>query len=326
MAFCTNCGRELIPGQKCICQQEGAEQAGQQTEVQQAAAQQAAAQQAAAQQAAAQQASTQQEAAQQAAAQMAAYQQMASQQIEKVNVNVQGYFKVFCEVLSKPKSFGGKLVEEANLVKAFVFIVVQAILSGIFVTMKFGKINSAMESYVALISSDSSDVAKLNMYKFPLFKDFIITVVASVALSCVLAVVLWAMISVFKGKASFANTINASAVSCIGKTPIILLAIIVSFVSVSISIIIFMLSALVGLCYYCVVATAGTGVSEDKNAVIAFVIAFAAILCTYIYIRYCGELYFSSAIRTAYSQFIIELKDKIRDAGEQFGNLYSLFN
>ena len=55
--------------------------------------------------------------------------------------------------------------------------------------------------------------------------------------------------------------------------------------SKTISIIIFMLSALVGLCYYCVVATAGTGVSEDKNAVIAFVIAFAAILCTYIYIR-----------------------------------------
>ena len=239
MAFCTNCGRELIPGQKCICQQEGAEQAGQQTEVQQAAAQQAAAQQAAAQQ----------EAAQQAAAQMAAYQQIASQQIEKVNVNVQGYFKVFCEVLSKPKSFGGKLCDEANLVKAFVFIVVQAILSGIFVTMKFGKINSAMESYVALISSDSSDVAKLNMYKFPLFKDFIITVIASVALSCVLAVVLWAMISLFKGKDSFANTINASAVSCIGKTPVILLAIIVSFVSVSISIIIFMLLGIISECY-----------------------------------------------------------------------------
>lgn len=279
MAFCTNCGRELIPGQICECQQGKIEE-------------------------------------------NVTEQYVAAQQMYNVNVN--GYFKIFSEVLFKPKSFGEKFVKEANVIKAFVFIFLQAILSGIFVAMKFGKINSIMES-VVLNLKDSDDLIKLEMYKFPIFRDLIITIIASVALSCIIALVLWAMISIFRGRTTFANVINASAVSCIGKIPIILLAIIVSFLSVPISIDIYIMSAIIGICYYCMVITAGTGVNEDKNAIIAFIIALVSIICIYIYIRYFGEYYFASATHIAYSQIINDLKYYIKKNDGNYEIIYNMF-
>lgn len=313
MAFCTNCGRKLIPGQKCICQQTTDEQ----NNIQQAMNNQVENQQTVAGQQAPEQQVYQQTVNGQQAPGQQVYQQTFVNQAVNHQIqsnNIKEYFKAFCDILSNPKTFGRKLVQEANIVKAFIFICIQAILSGIFIAMQFGKVNNTLEAML-VSSSNTNAVAQFNSFKFPIAKDFFVTVIASIVLSCILALVVYGIVTVLKGKTSFAKSINAVAVRCIGKTPIILIAIVISLFSDFISTITFILSAIIGICYYCMVVTEDTGISEDKSSIIVFLTCIVYIICSYIFIRYCGKFYFSSTLLSTYNDIMKEISEGMKEIG-----------
>ena len=235
-------------------------------------------------------------------------QQMYYQQPKrKLNFDIQGMAKNYLQILLKPKSAGRAFVKEANIITAFIFIALQAICSGLFAVVFFGKINGLVKAKV--LSWDSDYLTMFDLYKFPLLKDFFITVVASVVLTCIIALVVWGMTSAFKGKTNFMETISAAAVRCVAKTPVILVALLLGLINVGFGMIFFMLSAVVGLCYSCMVVPTGVGADGDKTVFIVLVACLASLLCMFIFFRYMSVTYFSAALQTSVSKAISELQD-----------------
>lgn len=75
----------------------------------------------------------------------------------------------------------------------------------------------------------------------------------------------------------------------------------------------FMLSAIVGLCYSCMVVPTGVGADGDKTVFIVLVVCIASLLCMFIFFRYMSVNYFSSALQTSVSKAISELQNAKND-------------
>ena len=229
----------------------------------------------------------------------------------KLNFDIQAMAMNFLQILLKPKSVGRAFVKEANIITAFIFIALQAICSGLFAVIFFGKINSLAKTQVLTWNSDYLNM--FDLYKFPLFKDFFITVIASVVLTCIVALVAWGMTSAFKGKTTFIEAISAAAVRCVAKTPVILVALLLGLINIGLGMLFFMLSAIVGLCYSCMVVPTGVGADGDKTVFIVLVVCIASLLCMFIFFRYMSVNYFSSALQTSVSKAISELQNAKND-------------
>lgn len=229
----------------------------------------------------------------------------------KLNFDIQAMAMNFLQILLKPKSVGRAFVKEANIITAFIFIALQAICSGLFAVIFFGKINSLAKTQV--LTWDSDYLNMFDLYKFPLFKDFFITVIASVVLTCIVALVVWGMTSAFKGKTTFIEAISAAAVRCVAKTPVILVALLLGLINIGLGMLFFMLSAIVGLCYSCMVVPTGVGADGDKTVFIVLVACIASLLCMFIFFRYMSVNYFSSALQTSVSKAISELQNAKND-------------
>lgn len=107
MAFCTNCGRKLNPGEICICQQQKGAVNGQKAGQQIPGGQMH----------------------QPGVGQQIPYNQgMPNQQMyyqkpkPKLNFDIQAMAMNFLQILLKPKSVGRAFVKEANIITAFIFI------------------------------------------------------------------------------------------------------------------------------------------------------------------------------------------------------------
>lgn len=237
-------------------------------------------------------------------------QQMYYQQPKpQMNFDIQANAKNYLQILLKPKSVGTAFVKEANILIAFIFIAIQAICSGLYAMVFFGKINSLIKSQLIAKGADSDDLVQFNLYKFPIIKDFFIAFIASAALSCIVALVVWGMVSAFKGKTNFAEVISATAVRCIGKTPVILVAVLLGIVSVSWGIIFFLLSALVGVCYSGMVVPTGVGADGDKTVFIVLVASIVSMICIVIFYRYISINFTASALQTQITKALVELRN-----------------
>ena len=352
MAFCTNCGRKLNPGEICICQQQkgavNGQKAGQQIpggqmhqpgvgqqipggQIHQPGAGQQIPGGQMHQPGAGQQIPGGQmhqpgmgqqipggQMHQPGVGQQIPYNQgMPNQQMyyqkpkPKLNFDIQAMAMNFLQILLKPKSVGRAFVKEANIITAFIFIALQAICSGLFAVIFFGKINNLAKTQV--LTWDSDYLNMFDLYKFPLFKDFFITVIASVVLTCIVALVVWGMTSAFKGKTTFIEAISAAAVRCVAKTPVILVALLLGLINIGLGMLFFMLSAIVGLCYSCMVVPTGVGADGDKTVFIVLVACIASLLCMFIFFRYMSVNYFSSALQTSVSKAISELQNAKND-------------
>ena len=131
MAFCTNCGKELIPGQVCECQKnimqnmqvepspekvsEGEEKQEQSENGSQ---------------------NPEQKNAQQSFAD-------AKEQSAAFATNI---FKLLLDILKNPVSAGRKAVEEGNATVGIAFIVLQGIFTGLFGIMIANKVNGAINN------------------------------------------------------------------------------------------------------------------------------------------------------------------------------------
>ena len=244
--------------------------------------------------------------------QMGMGQQMYYQQPKpKSKFDIQAMAKNYLQILLKPKSVGRAFVKEANIITAFIFIALQAICSGLFAVIFFGKINSLAKTQ--MLTWDSDYLSMFDLYKFPLFKDFFITVIASVVLTCIVAIVVWGMTSAFKGKTTFIEAISAVAVRCVAKTPVILVALLLGLINIGLGMLFFMLSAIAGLCYSCMVVPTGIGADGDKTVFIVLVACIASLLCMFIFFRYMSVNYFSSALQISVSKAISELQNAKND-------------
>ncbi len=217
--FCTRCGRPLEEGEVCNCGQEAAQQeAAPQPEVaqQQAAPQPEAVQQQAApqpeavqQQAAPQfQQQTQQQAAPQfqQQAQQQGYAQN-SQQFQQTQQAVTGFlgkmFGSFLNIIKHPVTGGRDVILAGGVAVGSALMVLQGILTAIFAAIGANKAFGDMVGVVSYFSSD--DV------KIPYVKIIFLTLILSVILSFVLALLLFLGNLIMKNTVSFTQMIGAAS-------------------------------------------------------------------------------------------------------------------
>lgn len=201
--FCTKCGKPLEEGEVCSCTQEA--QAAPQQETQQQTAQQAAAPQ--------QQAGQ----AQQQAAQQAGYMPN-EQQFQQTQQAVTGFlsktFGAFLNIIKHPVAAGRDMILAGDSAPAIALIVLQGIISTIFGVVAAKKIYSFVNLFMgglgSLFGSYSDDI------DMPYVKIIFGTLLISIALSFVLAVLLLVGNLIIKNALNFKQMLAAAAIrSCV---------------------------------------------------------------------------------------------------------------
>ena len=203
--FCTRCGRPLEEGEVCNCGQEAAPQ--QQQAQQQQVAQEAAPQQQQAQQQVAPQFQQQQSGQQfQQQAQQQGYAQN-SQQFQQTQQAVTGFlgkmFASFLNIIKHPVTGGRDVILAGGVAVGIALMVLQGILTAIFAAIGANKAFGDMVGVVSYFSSD--DV------KIPYVKIIFLTLILSVILSFVLALLLFLGNLIMKNTVSFTQMIGAAS-------------------------------------------------------------------------------------------------------------------
>lgn len=304
MAFCTNCGKELIPGQVCECQKnimqnmqvepspekvsEGEEKQEQSENGSQ---------------------NPEQKNAQQSFAD-------AKEQSAAFATNI---FKLLLDILKNPVSAGRKAVEEGNATVGIAFIVLQGIFTGLFGIMIANKVNGAINNVTyklgekagnldMLFSDKYESIEKgIGLFKLSYAKCFFISAIGSIALSFVIALIVMLLIMAFRGKTNYNSMLIASGIRCVGMLPVTLLAILVSFVSAW-SILIFMLSGIMGIVFLSRTVTAGAELNEDRLPYIMFIVT-VVILVIQVLVAVKIDHYLPDIIRGVWATVTATVKD-----------------
>lgn len=168
------------------------------------------------------------------------------QQMQQAMGFVQSIFYRVLKVAKRPVTEGVHMIQEADTKSAFALIILQALFSGLFACLNCKKIGdfvfelfSTMAAAGGASLSDllgelqSSGLGSLGLgiqsgLKVPYGRILLVTVLASVALSCVLALLLWVGNMIVKNHVTYTNMISVVAIRSVVLIPITLLACIVS--------------------------------------------------------------------------------------------------
>ena len=199
-------------------------------------------------------------------------QQMAQQMAAIQNV-ASNIFVEFIDILTKPISKGYKFAEKGNVLFSVIFFVLQGLLSGLFGAECLGKCSTYISSLFSLPSFFGGSSEKIDL---PYAKAFIITVIISVAFSFLLSVCVFAVNSILKIRVSFTQSMALVAVRSVFVAPAIVVAAILFQLNVGFGIIVFMLTAVVGLVMVTVLEA--ELVPKDKKDMYSIVMSLALVI------------------------------------------------
>src|SRR5699024_3793262 len=123
----------------------------------------------------------------------------------------------------------------------------QGFMVALFTIIGFGKINSFLKKFVYGLSSLWVD--SIEIVKFTLIKVFILTIISSFVLSCALAGILYLFVKLFKGNATYKQTLCIASARSIAVIPIILIAMVAFYFKPALGILIFFLGNILGICF-----------------------------------------------------------------------------
>lgn len=221
--FCTRCGRPLQDGEICSCQMM-AGQMQQQTAGQQVPYQQ-------------QTAGQQPQYQQQTAGQQIQYQQAASGFAKKL-------VSCFLSLVKSPVTAGRQLVAEADMKIAFVLLALQGVMSGFFAMAVGKRCYSYILALTGLVDGYTSGAgtAAAGMLTMPYGRMFIVTVLLSVGLSCLMALLLWVGHMILKCNVTYPQMLSAAAIRSAVLIPSILVSILLFEINSFLGIMVFLLS------------------------------------------------------------------------------------
>ncbi len=264
--FCTKCGRPIPEGGICSCQiQAGnANKGGHSNNQQQFQNQQAAQNQQFQNQQAAQvqqfqnqQAAQNQQFQNQQAAQNRQFQsqqvyqgqpfqnqQVGGQQYkEQASAFAQNFFGKVLNLIKSPVTTGKRLILEADIKAAFLVIGFQGVFSALFAMAAAGKLSSYIQAASGLADGISSGLGNVvaGVLNMPYFRIFLVTVLFSIGMACVLALLMMGGHFALKIPVSFQQMISAAAIRSAVLIPAILLSIVIFELSTGMGIALFVL-------------------------------------------------------------------------------------
>lgn len=248
--FCTKCGKPLEEGEVCTCEQEAA------TQTQQVPFQQA-------QQQAAPQMTPEQLAQQQAVAQQQQQFQQTQQAVAGVAKRV---FGAILNVLRSPVVAGRQIILAGDVVVSLILIALQGIFTTIFGVVAAKKvcgfIGGGMYSWFG------------EELKVPYVKIIFGTLIISILLSVVLAVLLWVASLIVKNGLNFQQALSAAAVRSSVTIITTILAIILFLINASIGILLFVTGTVWGFFIIISAVPAADDKTKDKLPLALIIVFF----------------------------------------------------
>ena len=273
MAFCTQCGKELEDGEVCGCQKNFTDNV---------------------------------------------QFNLNNGQAQKIKENSKNFanniIQIFLQILKKPAEAGREFIQSGNVVFSMAFIILQGILSGIIIMMYAGKINSLLDMSLSIFSKNlkiKEATTILSQIKFQTSKVFMLALVASVIISFVITLVVWAMAALFKGSTNFSHVICIAGIKSAGTIPFMLLALLLSFISVKWGIIFYIISAVAGYIFTGCALASGAVAAADRMPYILSVTVIVSVFAYFVTTTKMGPVYFSDTVRVAYNSMANELKSNM---------------
>lgn len=182
---------------------------------------------------------------------------------DNISLLLKKILEVFKAVVKSPSTEGAKHIVSTDRNIVLGLIGAQALLSTLFAILIATRMKSLLR-IVFLVGGSS---------KAPYIKIFFVTLLGSVALSFILAGIIFGICYLFKNRISMLTALRVVSVRSIALIPVTLVASVILFLNMGYGIALFFAGNLAGICYM-VAAISGTNIiNRDKVPVIVFLAA-----------------------------------------------------
>lgn len=214
----------------------------------------------------------------------------------------QNFFGRMLHLIKNPVTAGRNLILEADMKTAFLLIAFQGVFSAFFAMAAAGKLSGYIQAASGLAEGISSGLGNVvaGVLNMPYFRIFLVTVLFSIGMACVLALMLMAGHFALKMPVSFQQMISAAAIRSAVLVPAILMSIVIFELSTGMGIALFVLINIWG--FAAMLAAMYAFVRAEKMdlfvLMISIVILLFAVAAFFVFSKI-FTLYLPDLIRTA---------------------------
>ena len=282
MKYCSKCGRQLMDGEICNCDQQADMQYG---------------------------------------ADYSNYNQYPYEQQEPVQGQVQmqdvvkqnakGFFNKILELIKSPVEQGKNFVFSDDIVTAVIMIVIQGIASGLFAIVMCTKAQGIFDKITGMMygSSSAADIMQMKaMLKMPVFKAFLITLIISVILTFILVGIIMIFNNISHSQLIFKNVISLVSLRSIVASIIVLVGCIVAFINIYAGIAVFTVGNIAGFMLIAVVWSHICQNTTDKQIYMMIITYIIFMIIYMLAVRLCWKMYLPDVLKIALDKMQSGLK------------------
>lgn len=282
MKYCSKCGRQLMDGEICNCDQQAGMQYG----------------------------------ADYSAYNQYPYEQQGQvqgqvQMQDVVKQNAKGFFNKILELLKSPVEQGKNFVFSGDIVTAVIMIVIQGIASGLFAIVMCTKAQGIFDKITGMMygSSSAADIMQMKaMLKMPMFKAFLITLIISVILTFILAGIIMIFNNISHSQLIFKNVISLVSLRSIVASIIVLFGCIAAFINIYAGIAVFTVGNIAGFMLIAVVWSHICQNTTDKQIYMMIITYIIFMIIYMLAVRLCWKMYLPDVLKIALDKMQSGLK------------------
>lgn len=282
MKYCSKCGRQLMDGEICNCDQQAGMQYG----------------------------------ADYSAYNQYPYEQQGQvqgqvQMQDVVKQNAKGFFNKILELLKSPVEQGKNFVFSGDIVTAVIMIVIQGIASGLFAIVMCTKAQGIFDKITGMMygSSSAADIMQMKaMLKMPVFKAFLITLIISVILTFILAGIIMIFNNISHSQLIFKNVISLVSLRSIVASIIVLVGCIAAFINIYAGIVVFTVGNIAGFMLIAVVWSHICQNTTDKQIYMMIITYIIFMIIYMLAVRLCWKMYLPDVLKIALDKMQSGLK------------------
>lgn len=282
MKYCSKCGRQLMDGEICNCDQQADMQYG----------------------------------ADYSNYNQYPYEQQGQvqgqvQMQDVVKQNAKGFFNKILELIKSPVEQGKNFVFSGDIVTAVIMIVIQGIASGLFAIVMCTKAQGIFDKITGMMygSSSAADIMQMKaMLKMPVFKAFLITLIISVILTFILAGIIMIFNNISHSQLIFKNVISLVSLRSIVASIIVLVGCIAAFINIYAGIAVFTVGNIAGFMLIAVVWSHICQNTTDKQIYMMIITYIIFMIIYMLAVRLCWKMYLPDVLKIALDKMQSGLK------------------
>ena len=269
MKYCSKCGRQLMDGEICNCDQQAGMQYG----------------------------------ADYSAYNQYPYEQQGQGQVQMQDVvkqNAKGFFNKILELLKSPVEQGKNFVFSGDIVTAVIMIVIQGIASGLFAIVMCTKAQGIFDKVTGMMygSSSAADIMQMKaMLKMPVFRAFLLTLIISVILTFILSGIIMIFNNISHSQLNFKNVISLVSLRSIAASIIVLVGCIVAFINIYAGIVVFTVGNIAGFMMIAVVWSHSCQDTTDKQIYMMIITYIIFMIIYMLAVRLCWKMYLPDVLK-----------------------------